>query len=565
MASVTSWSRLEPLTRDPAMPGLAARVGDPLWLLARQWQLGELTGEDSGSPVRVDLSVEVSSLSRYRPGLPDGTAGSPLDRTLPLEAVTEPEPPAPPAQRGDDRAAAVAGARLLALLGSLAEGLHAGLLGAFGIDPPPAGTDPAVRRRAELLRRQVPDGRKLYAALSAARTTGDVSTALPGLDRTDADAVAAARTAATAWLDWYATLPVPAGGTPPAWRPERLEYELSVAAPGATPADERVLVANDHDGGRLDWWSFELYHGATLGAAGDPAPRNVDSSALPTGLVLSGLPASRFWEFEAGEINLDAVSAAPEDLGRLLLTEFAVAYGNDFFLVPVEVDVGSVGRVRSLSVRTTFGETVTIPTAAEADGLAGRAPFRLFQLTVGAGGAAGDAAPLLVVIPAVAAGLEGAPVEEVLLSRDEMANLAWAVERRVPGPDGRAAERAEVLRRATPETPVAEGSPHTPSLRYQLATSVPTNWLPLLPRATAASGAARPILRLSGPAPTGRLLAPGWELHAERLARAGVTLDRRVQRARAGDGRTLIWMARRRSTGRGESSSGLRFDQLVAE
>jgi hypothetical protein len=44
-----------------------------------------------------------------------------------------------------------------------------------------------------------------------------------------------------------------------------------------------------------------------------------------------------------------------------------------------------------------------------------------------------------------------------------------------------------------------------------------------------------------------------------------VTLDRRVQRARAGDGRTLIWMARRRSTGRGESSSGLRFDQLVAE
>jgi hypothetical protein len=435
----------------------------------------------------------------------------------------------------------------------------------YGIDPPPADTDPAVRRRAELLRRQLPDGRKLYAALAAALAAGDVTTALPGLDRTDASALAAARTAATAWLEWYATRAVPAGGTPAAWRPERLEYELSIAAPGATAAEERVLVAGDHDGGRLDWWSFELHRGATLGASGDPAPSEVSSSALPTGLVLSGLPASRFWEFEAGEVNLDAVSAAPEDLGRLLLTEFAVAYGNDFFLVPVEVDAGSVARVRSLTMRTTFGETVPVPTAADADRTAGRAPLRLFQPTVGAGGAAGDAAPLLVVVPAVASGLEGEPVEEVLLARDEMANVAWAVEQRVPGPDGRAAERAEALHRATPEAPAAEGSPHAPSLRYQLATSVPANWLPLLPRATAASGTARPVLRLSGPAPTGRLLAPGAELHAERLARVGVMLDRRVQRARAGDGRTLIWMARRRSTGRSESSSGLRFDQLVAE
>ncbi|GAA4728028.1 hypothetical protein [Phytohabitans rumicis] len=562
MASITSWQRLEPVPRDPAMPGLAGRVADPLWMLARQWQVGELTGEDTGSPVRVDLTVEIAHLSRYRPGVPDGIAGSPLDRTLPLEAVVEAEPPAPP---GDQRAAAVAGARLLALLGPLAVQVRTGLLAAHAIDPPPAYADPAVGRRAELLRRQVPDGHKLHAALAAAHKAGDVTTALPGLDRRDQAALAAAATAATGWLDWYATRAVPAGGTPPAWRPDRLEYELSVAAAGATSADERVLVANDHDGGRLDWWSFELHQGATLGANRDAAPDEVTSSTLPAGLVLTGLPASRFWEFEAGEVNLDAVSAAPEDLGRLLLTEFAVAYGNDFFLVPVEVDAGSVASVRGLTVRNTFGETIPIPTAADADRTAGRAPFRLFQPTVGAGGTPGGAVPLLILVPGAAPGLEGEPVEEVLLARDEMANVAWAVERRVPGPDGRAAERAEALHRATPQTPIADGSPHAPSLHYQLATGVPANWLPLLPHPTAASGAARPVLRLRGPTPTGRLLTPGTEIHAERLGRTGVTLHRRAERARAGDGRTVVWMSRRRATGRGESSSGLRFDQLSAD
>ena len=39
------WERLEPSARDPELtPGLEARVHDPLWLLGRQWQLGELNG-----------------------------------------------------------------------------------------------------------------------------------------------------------------------------------------------------------------------------------------------------------------------------------------------------------------------------------------------------------------------------------------------------------------------------------------------------------------------------------------------------------------------------------------
>jgi len=94
---------------------------------------------------------------------------------------------------------------------------------------------------------------------------------------------------------------------------------------------------------------------------------------------------------------------------------------------------------------------------------------------------------------------------------------------------------------------------------------VPANWLPMLPATSGPAGADRPVLRLPGPQPAGTLLSPGTELHAERLDRAGIRLSRQVERARAADGRPLAWVSRRIAAGRGASSSGLRFDDLVAE
>jgi hypothetical protein len=65
--------------------GFRAEVADPLWLLGRQWQLGEHAGEDASSPVLVDVTsqhVEVDPL----PGHVE------LDPTrVPLEGVVERE------------------------------------------------------------------------------------------------------------------------------------------------------------------------------------------------------------------------------------------------------------------------------------------------------------------------------------------------------------------------------------------------------------------------------------------------------------------------------------------
>ena len=42
------------------------------------------------------------------------------------------------------------------------------------------------------------------------------------------------------------------------------------------------------------------------------------------------MPAARWWEFEDASVDFGAVDTAPDDLGRLLVTEFATVFGNDW-------------------------------------------------------------------------------------------------------------------------------------------------------------------------------------------------------------------------------------------
>src|SRR5262245_27251048 len=93
--SVTSWTRLEPRCREADMrTTLAARISDPLWLLGRQWQMGEFQGEDVGTPVLARVRARSAMLSRcYLGELPDdrpSTTGAPYDpRVMPLEVMVE--------------------------------------------------------------------------------------------------------------------------------------------------------------------------------------------------------------------------------------------------------------------------------------------------------------------------------------------------------------------------------------------------------------------------------------------------------------------------------------------
>ena len=89
--SVTMWNRLEgrPRTQD-FQRALQAEVRDALWMLSRQWQLGEFRGSDAGSPVFAKVRVDSSALTRYRPG--DSGTAVPFDDAAPFEAQVERRP-----------------------------------------------------------------------------------------------------------------------------------------------------------------------------------------------------------------------------------------------------------------------------------------------------------------------------------------------------------------------------------------------------------------------------------------------------------------------------------------
>jgi hypothetical protein len=157
--------------------------------------------------------------------------------------------------------------------------------------------------------------------------------------------------------------------------------------------------------------------------------------------------------------------------------------------------------------------------------------------------------------------------------RDEMANLAWAIERTVETPIEVALPRVGDTSAIEPAPAAAAALDGAP--RYLLASSVPANWVPYLPvQVLDADGKVISRLRRGAVlAPDGsqevrpartQLLGGAAEalLYDEEVPREGIRVTRRRRLARWVDGSSWLWTAHRKFIGRGEGSSGLRFDTL---
>jgi hypothetical protein len=390
------------------------------------------------------------------------------------------------------------------------------------------------------------DGVKLRTDLAHA---GSSLPPLPAITPTDHDTVVRV---AHDYLSWYSSLlSEPANADN--WSPDRMEYGFAVAA-GAAGS----LVAREYDGGSIDWHTFD--RSSTALAGGTAQPVSATRNAMPAPVTFRGMPARRFWEFEDASVDIGSLTAGADDIGRLLLREFALIYGSDWFQIPLAVPVGGEVTIDTLTVADTFGLTTTIPHYTDVDGTAGG--WRMFALSADAAAAEAASARVLVVAPSAVATLDGAAIEDVLLIRDELADMAWGIESTAVGRSGLPTDRALAYRTSVPAVPPPSGDA---LLRYRLGSNVPDYWIPFLPVAPD-SGPLRMRcgkLPTSSTGPLGRLLGyPGLTMFLEELSREGVHLERRYRYARGPDGSTHVWIGRRRSTGRGEGRSGLRFDYL---
>lgn len=580
MPSVTSWLRLEPRSRDAEMnTSLQARIYDPLWLLARQWQFGEFEGEDNGSPVGARWRGESAPLTRYQSGaIASGTqiTASKYDGArTPLETLVERETVRPDGEQQPKklRLAVEAGQHFLRLLDQqpLQPETRAryrdAFIREFALQPLSAAQRESLDRESlafiDLMTGRVPDGRRLATAFRPT-ATGDITLA-PALEIDGGD-VAEVEKAARLWLQWSNTLfSEPQANDDSAWLPERMEYAFSVGARFSN--GERVLTAPEYYEGHLDWYAFDANSGVTLGAAADNAFKEVSQTAIPAPASFRGMPAARFWEFEDAQVNFGSVDAGPTDMLRLLLVEFALSYGNDWFVIPVELNVGSLYCTNSLVITDSFGVRTALQPSGELP-----EPFSTWHMFEHAplrgSGNTKPIANLFFLPPSLVKSLESRPIEEVLFLRDEMANMAWGVERIIESASEQQLNRFEQQRNG------AETQP--PSLTgkavYKLATEVPDYWVPLVPvkRSTGLRLERGKLLKLDGKEEfveaQGAILEGGetnrLDIFEEELPREGVRVTRGYQFARWHDGSAHLWIGRRKRVGSGEGSSGLRFDSL---
>jgi hypothetical protein len=542
------WTRLEAesITEDPT-PGLEARIHDPLWLLARQWQTGEFEGADAGTPVSVRIATTSGAIARWQAGDDANASVRDITGAVLLDGLVEREPPAADGPGLRQRAEA-GNALLVALEDAGFDRFRQDVLDNCVLPSvSPSADDAAFDRLALMFEGRLPDAELVAKATEAG---GGIPAWIVPNDDVERQSLA---DLFGLWLGWYRAevqpLPVDA---PDSWTARRLEYRFSIGAPSSR--GPLTLAAPQFDGVAIDWFTFDSVPGDGLGLPPDTPLQHQTTTLLATPVRTAGLPADRYWEFEDSQVNLGALEVEPHDLGRLLLVEFAMTFASDWLVVPVVVPHGSLTTVDSVTYTNTFGERFLVRSTSA---LRANDAWRMYTLT--GPGAALDG---LLVPPASVYVQSGPPVEEVLFMRDEIANLAWAVERIVTEGSGDPRARtnepgAHVIPDATP------GPVSTAEMDYRLESTVPIHWTPYVPTSDGYRSIELVRGRIVGkPGPRGRLLteAAQQRLFDAEVPRDGVIVSRVPTLVRRTDGVYDRWIGRRVSTGRGEGASGLAFD-----
>lgn len=659
MTSITCWQRIEPQSRSQDMAdGLQAQVRDPLWMLARQWQVGESTGHDAGSPVQASFQIRHAPLTGYSAG--SAASFSPI-AVAPLEVQVEGE-------------TVNLGVRIQTQLGvhfeTLLQGAgQSGVVGdfrtAYPVTVPVTGAyddipDSAGSQYQTAVYGRVTNGWALYVDAKAT-LPGEPSQLPASAQATFATIFLTILQTFVGYVDslyWPTDQQVP--GQPPAtpgataWSPQPpaadgacdigwLDYSFSVES--VSDWSTFNFSAKEFPGGHLDWYSFSVAsdpappEAATRAnnseGSGEPVAATVEYRTLmPTHVTFKGMPAGTYWSFEDGMTDFGQLSTNLVDLPSTLIAEFSVLYGGDWFSLPVQLPFGTVSQIAMLIVTDTFGQRTLIrPTATSQPSPApppapNGGPPAFTQWSSSSAYSSGDVilfagqlwwslidantgvtpgsdysrwAPwqrpwsvftvtgepstvdVLLVPPVLGFTEEGPPLERVDFFRDDAAALAWGVERTLQGALDAPVDayewylkRFDAYQSPGPPTQV----PGEPTISYLLGTSVPDNWIPLVPVQRPAGDPQNPLFRrgvlyrmdqTQTPVPVpahSQVLLPAYPqqsplfLADQAIPQAGIHVERYFRRARWIDGSTQVWMARRTLTGKGPGASGLAFDLI---
>ena len=570
LPTITAYNRLEITPRNSDFDrSLQAEIRDALWMLTRQWQLGEFEGEDAASPVNALILGEHTPVDRVGLG---ASPVQPYDDSLPLEAAVEAE------QLRDHLFLAVQIARyfvkLMGLKGVALTYIPT-LIGGYPLNYhlDPNDADGATLNNS--VQGRLFDGCALLRDINTPQGGGTVFSAFlvgKGVPNTDVDLFTGIGVLLSTWYNRNYTQAAAS-----VWEPPKLEYKFDLACPPPAGGGQKVLVADAFDGLGLDWYSFDINTNGQLPLPGAPAgngaappppqPSTVVEnlvSFIPAPVTFKGMPNPRFWMLEDSQTDFGKIDTSPTGLLHLLLAEFGLIYGNDWFMLPYPLNVNNICEIKGLLITDVFGEHILIDAAGSGTDSNWQRWAMFHQTDTNPDAPANK---LFYLAPATGQMPDNDALEQVNFLRDEVASLVWAVEDTVESQAGIGVSGdAMALRPTTPAPFVPAG---TAAIRYVLGTTVPDNWIPFIPVHMAGSVTEIQFQRATMPGAKGALgqvlteNPPPYYISEEQIPRSGVIVSRSFKRARWFNGRTFLWQGRTKVTGKGEGWSNLKFDQIV--
>lgn len=297
--------RLEPNPqRQSFAAGFSAAIHDPVWFLARQWQMGEHQGENASTPVLIQLEANHSPI-QPSPHAPD------LDpKIIPAEAIVEAEP--------DD-------------WWTIGRRVRIGTI---------------VAQRANLDTKTIDAAYLLVLPPPYERLTGCFDGLVLWRNRSDLGISDAP----------FVGLGIP---EPRAffWQSDELMYEANF--PIGDLANECSLRLARHHGGRVDWFSADAHASAdTPGFV--PKGEIVDTTSYPTAVQYPGAPHSRWWEIEDAAVDIGGYPPDTSHFATTLLIDLIASHGDDWFVFPIDARVGHVLTISSPMVTDSFGERYSL-------------------------------------------------------------------------------------------------------------------------------------------------------------------------------------------------------------
>ena len=579
------------------------RIYDPLWMLSRQWQLGEFRGNDAGTAMKVSCNLRQTKLSGFvykDQEEPVEPVVESIDREVtPLVKVESAIyfldilPDYVSSSDYDKIVQWVRNDRRFALENDVLEQFTEGSIQEDEVKAFTSSRNTRLMKFAKAFKGKIFDGDKLFCFLTSASDTSPVP-----------------RDLALDYSNWYERRYYAIHHSPK-WDPKSLGHHFSVTSPA------RSFEARNYSGGNVSWHTFDA-SGQTDSGKYEEEKK---VASLPTLATYASAPNKRLWQFEDRKVFMGN-STGMQAKGNVAVMQYATMYGNDWMLCPIDVQVGRYIDVSDITVQDTFGISRKISRRA-GDNDAGAKTFgQKWQMYTNAPLEPDDTSSHssngFLFPPTLTKIIEGEPLEEVSLLRDEMANMVWGVENRVEDGCGssmdasllasevgqfveesyeKEVEKARLSVDLTPDGRAVMTSDREADYKYKLMTSVPFNWIPFVPqhiktpdekgkysvflggRQTALrrgkmpcyfNGDYRPVRPLTSILKTnfkkksdGSLGEVPYFIDEEQVQGVGTRIVKNCQRARWIGGKTYTWMGYSKQIKNTQGVSGLEFDNLT--